>query len=597
MDALRERMELMYCPPLDSSLLAAMLADVEQECKANNTSKPAKHQIDKLQNILSELSAGATENSCDSDNPNGHLNDTFGEAPRSVWSSDDTPEWSSGDLTTSSSEGSNVNFPQFSFLQAAFPHIEAAKLRAAIVAVGGPDGSADMEDVIEEVLKRENQRECRERGINVDTLWDDRPKNKPRVGNVPPAKKKKKAIKLVINDVRQQHLLPSAKALKSPASPNPWAQTTSLSTYLATLIPSSNASQFQSAFHDPQHPSPCKALRHTLREINARRYPGDDDLSEQETKYLFELFDALRESPVYETMAAERRDQLLSDARLALRATDGSPDLAWELISTLVDLDSDLDVGIYHSAPSTPLSPTLLSPTSSRPKPRSNTSPWTSNGSTIVSPISPTIKDDDLGGEWNYIPERPKNGPHYLAASIPAYDPNLRTRVKGTGNGFGKGGKGDIGELGPMQRIAQLNRTRSQILHEATRYWRGGKSGNRGGEVAQYFAERAREIHTQVKNEQLQIARDMVHKTRKSTNSNTSIDLHGVTLAEALQIVHEILDETPPTKVKPLQIITGRGTHSANGVGVLKPALKNKLIELGWDVSLFHGGLTVHGPS
>jgi len=427
------------------------------------------------------------EDSGDGSDPSGQLNGAFSDTPRSVWSSDDTPEWSSGDVTTSSSEVSNVNFPQFAFLQAAFPHIEAAKLRAVIVAVGGPDGSADMGDVIEEVLIREYRRECQERGIDVDTLLDDRPKNKPRVEPVASAKKKK-GIKLVINDVRQQHHLSSSNSLRGFT--DPWAQTASISTQLATLIPSCNSNHFQSAFHDPQHSSPCKALRHTLQRVNDILHPGNDELSEQETLYLFEMFDALRASPVYETMNVEQRDQLLSDARLALRATGGAPDTAWEVVTILLDLDHELDIGIYHSTPATPLSPTLVSPTSPTPKTRPSPSQWATSGSTIPSPISPTPKNSDQGGEWIYIPKRPRNGPRYLADSIPAYDPNRKTRFKGAGNGFGKGGKGDIGELGPMQRIARLHRSRNQVLREATRYWKRGNVGNRGGEVAQYFAER-----------------------------------------------------------------------------------------------------------
>jgi hypothetical protein len=475
---------------LDTSLIAAILADVEQECKANNTPKPTKKQIAQLQNTLSELSAHAAENSCDISDANGQLNGASSDTTRSAWSSDDTPEWSSGDVTTSSSEVSNVNFPQFAFLQAAFPHIEAAKLRVIIVAVGGPDGSADMEEVVEEVLNRENQRESQERGVDVDTLLDLLPKIKPRVGNAPSAKKKK-GMKLVINDVRQQHHLSSPTTLKDFSPPDPWAQSTSLSTHLATLIPTCNPGHFQSALHDPQYSSPYKALRHTLQKVNTRLHPGNDELSEQETLYLFELFDALRASPDYENMSSERRDQLLFDARLALRATGGNPDLAWELVSTLLELARDLDVGIYHSVPPTPLSPTLLSPTSPHPKHRSSASQWTS-GSASASPISPAPNDDDLGGDWNYIPERPKNSSRYLAASIPAYDPNRKARIKGAGNRFGKGGKGDVGELDPMQRIARLHSNRNKILREATRYWKGGNAGNRGGEVAQYFAERVR---------------------------------------------------------------------------------------------------------
>ena len=423
----------------------------------------------------------------DGSDPNAQFTGAFSDTTRSTWSSDDTPDWSSGDVTTSSSEVSNVNFPQFAFLQAAFPHIDAAKLGAAIIAVGGPDGYADMEDVIEEVLSCEYRKECQERGIDVDTLLDDHPKSKPRVEYIPSAKNKK-GIKLVINDIRQQNHFSATNGLRG--SPNPWAHSLSLSTHLATLIPSCNQNYFQSAFHDPQHSSPCKALRHTLQKINDVLYPGNDELSEQETKYLFGMFDALRASPVYGTMDIGQRDQLLSDARLALRATNDEPDQAWELVSILLDLERDLDVGIYHSVPTTPLSPTLLSPTSPTPKSRPSSSQWATSGSSMTSPISPAPKNDDLGGDWNYIPERPKSGPNYLARSIPAYDPNRKARIKGAGNGFGKGGKGDIGELSPMQRIAQLHKNRNQILREATRYWKGGNAGNRRGEVAQYFAER-----------------------------------------------------------------------------------------------------------
>jgi hypothetical protein len=478
----RHTFQTIYCPPLDTSLLAAIFADVEEECKTNSLSEPTDQQIAQLQDTLEELSAHAVEDFGDDSDPYTHL---IWDAPRSAWSSDDTPDWSSGDVGTSSSDVSNVNFPQFVFLQAAFPHIEAARLRDVISALGGPDGSTDMKDVIEEVLGREHRRECQERGINVDNFVDDRAKNKPRAECTTSAKKK--GMKLVINDVRQQHHFSGANGLIN--SPDPWAQSVSLSTHLATLIPSCNPNYFQSAFHDPQHSSPCVALRHTLQKINDSLYPGNDELSEQETQHLFGMFDALLASPAYETMNAGQRDQLFCDARLSLRATNGDPNSAWELISTILDLERGLDVGIYHSTPATPLSPTLLSPTSPRPKSRPSSSQWAASGSATASPTSPTPKND-LGGEWNNVPERQKARARYLADSIPAYDPNRKARAKGTGNGFDRGGRGNTGELGPMQRIAQLQKNRDQILREATRYWRGGNAGNRGGEVAQYFAER-----------------------------------------------------------------------------------------------------------
>jgi len=42
-------------------------------------------------------------------------------------------------------------------------------------------------------------------------------------------------------------------------------------------------------------------------------------------------------------------------------------------------------------------------------------------------------------------------------------------------------------------------------------------------------------------------------------------------------------------------IITDRGKHSTNRIGVLGPAVKAALIEDGWDVGMFDGGLIVKG--
>jgi hypothetical protein len=47
--------------------------------------------------------------------------------------------------------------------------------------------------------------------------------------------------------------------------------------------------------------------------------------------------------------------------------------------------------------------------------------------------------------------------------------------------------------------------------------------------------------------------------------------------------------------VRPMRFITGRGNRSVGGKGVLGPAVYNALIEDGWNVSMFAGGLTVRG--
>ena len=46
---------------------------------------------------------------------------------------------------------------------------------------------------------------------------------------------------------------------------------------------------------------------------------------------------------------------------------------------------------------------------------------------------------------------------------------------------------------------------------------------------------------------------------------------------------------------KVVRIITGRGKHSVNGVGVLGPAVRNALTSDGWIVDTVDGGLIVRG--
>lgn len=46
---------------------------------------------------------------------------------------------------------------------------------------------------------------------------------------------------------------------------------------------------------------------------------------------------------------------------------------------------------------------------------------------------------------------------------------------------------------------------------------------------------------------------------------------------------------------QPFKIITGKGSHSVNKVGILKPAVRNALVEEGWAVGSWEGGLVVRG--
>ncbi|KAJ7881186.1 hypothetical protein B0H13DRAFT_2235610 [Mycena leptocephala] len=128
--------------------------------------------------------------------------------------------------------------------------------------------------------------------------------------------------------------------------------------------------------------------------------------------------------------------------------------------------------------------------------------------------------------------------------------------------------------------------------------WQRGSKKTRGGEVAFYFAERAREFQEVARREALEAARMMVESKRlaaRERGDRDTVDLHGVTAAEAVVIVNGILREQTWSPDKPLKIITGRGSHSAGQISVLKPAVRRALEEDGWVVGQWDAGLTVRG--
>lgn len=55
------------------------------------------------------------------------------------------------------------------------------------------------------------------------------------------------------------------------------------------------------------------------------------------------------------------------------------------------------------------------------------------------------------------------------------------------------------------------------------------------------------------------------------------IDLHQMTREEARREVYAFLEEAQAKGYKKIRIITGKGTHSENGVGVLNPCVKGIL--------------------
>lgn len=92
--------------------------------------------------------------------------------------------------------------------------------------------------------------------------------------------------------------------------------------------------------------------------------------------------------------------------------------------------------------------------------------------------------------------------------------------------------------------------------------------------------------------------------SRLNQNDDHLLDLHGLTIAEAVELVREGVNQwwsrstmrAGRTKIKPLTIVTGLGRHSDHGQSRLYPAVLGLLTREGWKVDAFsRGSLLVTG--
>ncbi|KAG9309905.1 hypothetical protein JVU11DRAFT_9937 [Chiua virens] len=520
MSSLYDTLQAEFCPPLDTSLLAALIADLD--------SSPPPGQVDALRRTLKELANQATaqyEHELADELDSSNLSSLC----RTTDDSNSSPDlYGETTETSATSDSSAISYQSFSspigFLQAALPHVPLSQLQRALSKAGaGNEGDVDMESVVETILTSEFIHELEERGLDAldDDLRspdDDLPwkcveaKKKPTLNGKASKKKNTRRKTITLVDIRQQqHQQPSTPS--RTLAPDPWTQLASLSEHLATLLPPHTPSFFQSHFHSPAYSSPSKALRTALSSVAGTQ----SDSSSEATTTLFTMLDVLRDSPAYASLDTEQRSTLYSDAQLALRATHGCGDDAIDVVWLLLELDLDLEsgtlaMGVYHSqsplspssssawsSPSAPSSPPLparrdRSSSTSRavrqlpsgpppvlPPPTSKRKSMSSASSTSISPT--TTKPHPF--QWQTVPEKPPKGPHPLALHIPAYDSTNQSRrsAVGKGNGLRKGGKGDVGELSRpdlRQRMAASLRKRDELLREASKAWSRGNAKTRG---------------------------------------------------------------------------------------------------------------------
>ncbi|KAF9499536.1 hypothetical protein BDN71DRAFT_1441660 [Pleurotus eryngii] len=607
---LLESLQTEFCPPLDTALVAALFNDYDT---GGHTDR-----LYELYSNLRDLAAQANldesrlqdEQGCyDADTVDGENGETTNSESTAALFGDASSATTSNDTSLSPSEADSQSPQDYSFtspigfLQTILPGVPLKTIEAALkdADIEGDHETTEVEmwDVIDGILSVQYIQELEERGIEAldeeemagvnsitDGVWRVAGAGKGKKGKEPQKRAKPQVSKiLTLGDVRQ-HQPTRKRGSSAPAAFDPWAQISSICSHLSTLIPSQPSSFFNSYFHSPSHSTPYNALRAALATISAKQGPTQDGPS---AVSLLEII--LPSYPDTQTTT------LQDDINISILATD-SADSAIDLVKVLRELDNDYDHGsgdrgmaVYHQNV-VPISRTP--PSFPPPVPPPPIRPMTSQPSSPVLPTSPRPNPF----AWKHIPERKVPHPNPLALSIPAYNPRgqggkgkaLKSRQ--AGNTFGKGGKGDVDELGYHNNMrSRYIDQRNEMLRKAAQMWQ--KAPTRGG--ALYYAEQAREFQELARKAALSAAKEVVEAKRVSTPKQDTIDLHGTSIVEAATIVEDTLKWYNASPAKPLRIITGRGNHSVNQVGVLKPAIRKKLQQEHWDVRGWDGGLVVLG--
>ncbi|KAL7753224.1 hypothetical protein RI367_000999 [Sorochytrium milnesiophthora] len=140
------------------------------------------------------------------------------------------------------------------------------------------------------------------------------------------------------------------------------------------------------------------------------------------------------------------------------------------------------------------------------------------------------------------------------------------------------------------QRAFYYNEARSAIHNmQSSRY--GNGKFRLGGEVAMVRAEQARAITPQIHGRMKDEARQIVSARQRERRDENSLDLHGIHIREARELVEEMVNEwyirttrANPKPSKPFRIVVGRGSHSEHGQSRLYPAVMGVLRQGNWRV-------------
>lgn len=394
-----------FCPPLDSNLVAALLAD---------TDSGSKQQLEILREQLAALAAQAIVDNCSiKDKTPSPPDDIYGSGSSHMASSQHSAE------TSTTTDSPSLESP-LAFLRQAFPDISVGLLQDALHETGQTE-SLNMQRLVEDLLSQELlasfERENLESPAGtVEEEWQAVTKKKAMKG-----KKAVKAKAVPLIDVRQrQHQSPPG----APVSPttaqrdtNPWSHLASLASYLSDLLPPHSASEFLSAFHSPQHATPHDALTSFLNTLK----PG----KREETAVDNDLI-TLMTLCVGDDQDEEGFDAIL--ARKCVLATEGRIEDALDLFNLVQDLEF---TGPIVHLPAPTLSTRQIDPRTTRPL--ASPSP-TSVKSKLSIPTKRTVTRQStqrvssssaqaVPNSWTYVEKRKPTAmqPHPHAAYIPSY--------------------------------------------------------------------------------------------------------------------------------------------------------------------------------
>ncbi|KZT59457.1 hypothetical protein CALCODRAFT_516070 [Calocera cornea HHB12733] len=636
LERIQRELEVCFCPPLDPALIAALVSELDPS--------PGSDALESLRLSLSDLATEASiANALNDDKLLSTVdklsledNSTLSGSQASGSFSRDAAEWTSG-TSAASSDGTSFSTP-LGFLRVLFPHLPVSTLTQAIetahvsqqpsIQVGNVDMGLLVESLLSEEFLREEQQHASSAGssqgdakLSVEADWSVVEKKIKRASRAiihdpspslpasPKPRKAKAATVPLVDLLQRQHIPARRPTVEFDVAPDPWSHLGSLASSLAQLVPDIPDGKWLALFHNPAYPTPSHAVRAELQHLSVLR---KEEPSAETLKFLLEIIGVNK--------AEDDTSRRKHDAELCLRACGGNAENALDLFRLLEEMDL-AGAAVVHMAPSGKLIPTVdtgaSAPSSpSLPALRSLTqSPIPS-----ASPSPPLITElKRFPGrpqyQWQTVAPRKPAVPeeHPLAAHIPAY------RTAEPQNGKKKGRptpafrkEFEITPAPPVPAgltelekcrwwMKELRRQRDEAVRAAGRHWRAGTVQDRGGEIAFYYADQSRNLEEQSREWALKAARLQVQQQQQRNKDLHTIDLHGLTLHEALHVVKEGVNawySSSGSGYAPnhsLTIVTGLGKHSPGQQAVLGPAVFKALEKDGWRVVKGPATVTVTG--